>query len=66
MGKNDDFVPQSIIFPLSSGNIISSHKKLWKCPIPAYHYMLKNARKIYEILKNQMRFLGVNDLLINH
>ena len=21
-------------FPLSSGNIISSHKKLWKCPIP--------------------------------
>ena len=31
LGKNDDFVPQSIIFPLSSGNIISSHKKLWKC-----------------------------------
>ena len=25
--KNDDLVPQSIIFPLGSGNIISPHKR---------------------------------------
>ena len=32
-GKNYYIVPESIIFPLGSGNRISSHVRRWKCPI---------------------------------
>ena len=32
-GKYYDHVPQSIIFPLETGTIISSHKRMWKFPI---------------------------------
>ena len=31
--ENYDLIPQSTIFPLGSGNIISQHLRMWKCPI---------------------------------
>ena len=35
-GKNHKRVTQSIIFPLGTGIIISSHLRIWKCPIQSY------------------------------
>ena len=57
-GKNDDLVPQSIFSPLGSGKIISSYKKMLKCP---FLYSLPAHRNTngYCVPKNQVfsRFL---------
>ena len=50
LGKNDDPVPQSIIFPLGSGNIISSEKKMWKYPILNILNKLEDISDIYNLL----------------
>ena len=49
-GEKDDLVPQSIIFPLGSGNFLSSQLRSWKFAISTRVFKsVKNKLSIYSI-----------------
>ena len=49
-------------FPEGSGNVISSHKRLWKCHS---HYTKSGITKVVCIMKQESKLFGNQTCLVN-